>query len=217
MAADTTISDALVSLQNLAREAPLDALGQGRDLLESLEPLDHTRRAEVLRTMSIAARFTSTSDDSVLLARSALVEARESGFDDLLTQVSITLSGSLALAGENDEALDVLDRLAPSTEALLAEIEFQRGAVLSRIGDYGTALASYEIALSIFRASQDQESLSMTLHNIGLLNMYRNDLDVAESSLREAMDVHASDGSRRLVRGSRAQPRDGDGSEGRFA
>ena len=182
------LGEAANSLLTVARDTPREALEAGDQLLQRLDPSDSVNRAVVFRAMAIAARSAADNTLSISYARRALIEAQVAGDLDQLTKASLTLAGSLALAGENEAALEILGIASDTADGLLAaEVDFQRGAVLGRMGELARALESYAEALPIFLLHDDQESVAMTLHNSGLVYLYRGDLTEARGTLEEAL------------------------------
>ncbi|HEY6628750.1 MAG TPA: tetratricopeptide repeat protein, partial [Acidimicrobiia bacterium] len=164
--AATDIEQDLDALLALARDKPREALDDGDRLLARLDPSDRGNRSVVLRALAIAARWAADNTQSISYARLSLLEAEAAGEHDLVINSWLTLAGSLAIEGDNEAALDILRQASRGSDGLLAaEVEFQRGTVLSRMGDFGQALESYEAALPVFIIHDDLESVAMTLHN----------------------------------------------------
>lgn len=179
-------------LMTLARAEPSQALVLGREALGELGPADNADRSRVLRAMSIAARAASTIAESIAHAESAVAEAVAAGEPDLRSEAEMTLAGSLAIAGEKGKALQVIDSAARSSSGLMrAQLGFQRGAVLTSMGDFSAALDAYSSTLPVFRHHRDEESEAQALKNRGLLLTKAGRLDEAESDLLAARAIHA--------------------------
>ena len=184
------------SLLETARRSPRDALTQGAPLLQGMDPDDHVSRATALWAIALAARSAGDNRLSISCAKDGIAEAGRAGDGELAGKISVTLSGSLALAGDNAQALEILGALLEVADGqAAAEIEFQRGAVLSRMGEMSSALRSYSVALPIFKVHRDHESIGMTLHNSGLLHVYAGELDLAQSALEDALRIHTNLGN----------------------
>ncbi|MEX2250845.1 MAG: CHAT domain-containing protein [Acidimicrobiia bacterium] len=174
-----------------ARIHPRRTLVDGNLLLNTLGSSDHRARAIVLRALSIAGRYATTIRESISYAESAVSEAEAAADLELGARARMTLAGSLALAGENARADAVLEEAsATATGLLAAEIDFQRGSVLSRMGESTRALETYGAALPVFLEHDDQESVAMTLHNQALLKLNAGDIAGAELDLRRASDLY---------------------------
>lgn len=179
-------------LMTLARAEPSQALVLGREALGELRPADNADRSRVLRAMSIASRTASTIAESIAHAESAVAEAVAAGERDLRSEAEMTLAGSLAIAGEKGKALQVIDSAARSSSGLMrAQLGFQRGAVLTSMGDFSAALDAYSATLPVFRHHRDEESEAQALKNRGLLLTKAGRLDEAESDLLAARAIHA--------------------------
>jgi tetratricopeptide (TPR) repeat protein len=177
-------------LIDLASADPHAAVKRGREHLESLEDSAHAERSVTLRAMSLGARL-GDIDVSVEHARHAALVAAEGGLEDLRLMALLTLSGSLAISGQLDAALAVIDEgiEAASDDHLLARFTFQRGAVLANLGRHREALSAMESVLGIFRRRNDTPSLVLTLNRMGRLSTTIGDLERAEASLIEANDL----------------------------
>jgi tetratricopeptide (TPR) repeat protein len=105
------------------------------------------------------------------------------------------MAGSMASAGETGEALSVLEEATAHASGLIAaQLEFQRGYVLSMTGDYGPALKAYERSLPWFRDSGRPDFVAMALHNQGFIYTHTGRLDEAEEVLREARQLEEASG-----------------------
>jgi hypothetical protein len=75
---------------------------------------------------------------------------------------------------------------------LAAEIEFQRGSTLARMGEVAAALACFSRALPVFEDHGDIASTAMTLHNRAMVHLATGDLGHAESDFEKAGAMAAS-------------------------
>lgn len=174
--------------------APL-ALLRGRELLIQLDEADHRNRAVVHRAMSVASRYASTMEESVEMGRRSVAEANMTGDVALRAETMTTLAGSLAIAGDKDDALAVLTVAAEfAPRSALATIEFQRGTIYSTRGDVALALDAFSAALVVFEEMGDEVQFAWTLHNRGLLRVLNGDLAAAEQDLTLARDLHVKHG-----------------------
>ncbi len=185
------------SLIDRANAEPAEVLGEGRLLLDVLD--DPDQRASVLRAMALAARSVSTLDESVQYARAAAGAA-----EDLTIRLEAlgTMAGSMASAGETAAALAVLDDAAAQASGLIAaQLDFQRGFVLTMTGDYRPALAAFERSLPLFRHHERSDFVAMALHNQGFIYTQTGRLGEAEAALTEARDLEEAAGRLQAVSG----------------
>jgi tetratricopeptide (TPR) repeat protein len=185
----------------MARSDPEAALRLGKSMLDSLDS-DTEQRAAVYRALGIAARVAGTMAEAIAFGERAVAEAEASGDDVLNVEALVTWAGSVAMAGDTTTALrklDDADRL--HVEATKGLIWFQRGTVFTISGDTVAALDAYTRALPLFRRARDDESVSATLHNRGLLQIYAGALGKAESDLLSARTFHEKSGDFTAIAG----------------
>jgi len=177
-------------LIELASADPHAAVEQGLAHLATLGDSDHAERSMTLRAMSLGARL-GDLEGSVGYARRSAFEAEEGGLEELRLMALLTLSGSLAISGDLDKALAVIDEGigVADDDHLLARFTFQRGAVLANLGRHNEALSAMESVLGIFRRLDDKPSLVLTLNRVGRLSIALGELERAEASLIEAGDL----------------------------
>ncbi len=182
------------ALLGLAQADPQKALEQGLALLGSLPDQDHVARSMTLRALGISARLSADMTESIAYGEQSVAEAVVSGDPALRSAALMSLGGSLAFAGDTSGAFRTLDQAARYAEGLLlAEVEFQRGSVLGRLGDTTRALASFARALPVFEEHGDRESMAMTLHNRAMVQIDVGNLGDAEDDLRRARSIDALD------------------------
>ncbi len=170
----------------------------GEDLLIELE--DPDSRSIAYRAMSLAARNASTLEASVEYAELA---ARTATTELLRLESLNTLAASMAMAGQTGEALEVLEQASTSAEGLIAgQIQFQRGVVLTIVGDYGKALAAYQRALPVFEEHDRSDFVAMTLHNQGYIYTQTDRLEEAEEALTRAREIEEHEGRLMEVAGT---------------
>lgn len=178
---------------------PEGVLVRGRSLLEA-NVLTHSARSVVLRAMSLAARMRSQLPESLQLSHQAVEAARAAGDAELEVRALMTLAGSQTIGGNPEAGLESLARAASKSQGLLhAEVEFQRGAVLARLGDSLAAEDTFRRILPAFEAAGDTESRAMTCNNLGMLRLYAGDSDEARRLLNEARELHSQAGNELLV------------------
>lgn len=184
----------MTSAERLLDEAasdPSGTLARGREYLEDLDPGAHRDRAITLRAMSLSARFTNQIDQSIGLAERAAAAARSGGHDDLTGLALLTLSGSLAISGQTEQALSVIEAAEDETDddEMLARLSFQKGAVLTNVGRVDESLGTFRAVLPVFRKLGDTRSLVLVLNRLGSNLVTVGGLEEAESYLREALDL----------------------------
>ncbi|MGH8914479.1 MAG: CHAT domain-containing protein, partial [Acidimicrobiia bacterium] len=108
----------------------------------------------------------------------------------------MSLAGSMAFSGDNAGAFQILEEASELAGGLLlAEIEFQRGTLLARIGERKASLACFSRAMPIFEQHHDLESIAMTLHNRAMVQISSGDPIAAEEDLLRARAIYAEDHS----------------------
>lgn len=186
-----TGSDAAArGLIDRANAEPAEVMEQGRRLLGDLADAD--QRATVFRAMAIAARSVATLDESIEYARAAADAA-----EDVTVRLEAlgTLAGSMASSGDAAGALAVLeDATAKASGLVAAQLEFQRGFVLTMTGEYGPALGAYEQAMPLFRLHRRLDFVAMALHNQGFIYTHTGRFAEAERVLLEARQLEESGG-----------------------
>jgi len=181
-------------LLETAQSDPRAALLVGHEMLVSLPVEDHVSRSTVFRAVGIASRLGADMDLSLEYGKKSVEEADLAGNRSLRSSALMSLAGSLAISGDNASALRSLTDAAHfADQALSAEIEFQRGSILARMGEVRAANTHFSNALPMFEAAQDRESIAMTLRNRAMVRMAIGDLSKAESDLTRARAIDAED------------------------
>ena len=148
-----------------------------------------------LRALGIAARLGSDMTEALSFGQQSVAEAEKAGNSTLRSLALMSLAGSMAFSGDNDEALRTLAVAAKMAEGhLLAEIEFQRGTVLGRMGEGSGAFLLLSRALEVFREHDDRESIWMTLHNRGMIHLAAGRPTEAEADLLAARKIDHGEG-----------------------
>lgn len=183
---------AATALVSDAHADPGHVLEVGEQMISDLSRSDHRSRSVTWRAMSIAARLVSTMEASVSYATESVTEARATGDRTLEAESLLTLAGSLATSGRNEEAMQTIEEAARGASGLLAaRVEFQRATVLARKGLAREALSSYSVALPVFEDHRHNEFLAMTLSNRGMVHLYRGELTEAARDLKAAREVYS--------------------------
>jgi len=192
-----TTDDRARGLLDRASAEPAQVLAEAGGLVDGVD--DPDSKSLLYRAMSLAVRQVGTLDDSIEYARLAAESAADS---TLRLEALGTMVGSLALSGDVARALRVLDRAKREASGLIAaQLEFQRGGVLTLTGEYESALAAYEDSLPLFRQQESVEFVSMVLHNQGFIYTHTGRLDKAEKVLKEARQLEEAAGRLQAVSG----------------
>jgi len=193
----STVSDVPADprrLMELAQSDPATVLELGPKVISGLASDDHVARSTTLRALGVAARLGGDMSASLRFGEQAVTEAVAGGEPVLRAEALMSLGGSLAFAGDNSRAFQMLDRAAETTSTLLlAEIEFQRGTILGRMGEAFTAIDHLSKALAVFEEHADRESVAMTLHNRAMVQIAAGSLVEAEADMRGALMIDAED------------------------
>jgi tetratricopeptide (TPR) repeat protein len=194
---DVIAADLARGLLNRASTEPAEVLAEAGSLVEKFDDPDSI--SILYRAMSIAVRSVGTLDASIAYAR---VAAEQAADPTLRLEALGTMVGSLAMSGDVPGALRVLDETSQEASGLIAaQLEFQRGTVLSMIGDYDSALQAYDRALPLLRKHDRTDFVSMVLHNQGFIYTHTGRLDKAEKVLREARQLEEAAGRLQAVSG----------------
>jgi uncharacterized membrane-anchored protein len=152
-------------LLDRASAEPGEVLAEAGGLVDGVD--DPDSKSLLYRAMSIAVRQVGTLDDSIEYAR---VAAEWADDGTLRLEALGTMVGSLAMSGDVSQALRVLDDAMREASGLIAaQLEFQRGVVLTIKGDYDPALQAYGRALPRLRNHARTDYISMVLHNQGFI------------------------------------------------
>ncbi len=184
-------SDSERGLVELARTDPRSALTAGAELLGSISHDEHADRSLVLRALGIAARGGSTLSEAISFGSEAVTEAELSGENDLIAEALMTLAGSMALSGDNDRALALLERAGRvASGRVAAQIAFQKGSVLLRLGEAGPALDCYDLSLRFFKRHPDPVFEAMILNNRGMIHLRGGKTSRATDDLTRARTTY---------------------------
>lgn len=177
---------------------PFVVLAEGHEHLAG--SLDPDSASVVYRAMSIAARNAATTEDSIRFAR---LGAEVASDPSLRRECLLTMAGSMAESGEIDAALRVLDEASVGAGGLVAgQIDFQRGSIVARAGDYEVALAAFKRAAPVFRSHHRPDFEAMVLHNEGRIYTQTGRLAEAEAALVGAREIEAKEGRHMEVAGT---------------
>jgi tetratricopeptide (TPR) repeat protein len=141
--------------------------------------------------------------DSVFHGEQAVIEADVGGDAVLRSEALMSLAGSMALAGENLRALEILDEASASAgRRVWAEIQSQRGAVLSRMGEMNLALRAYSSALPLLHDDGNRQWVANVLHNRGMTRLALGQLAKADTDFARARELYVLEGSLSDVAGA---------------
>lgn len=172
-----------------ARREPLAVFDSGDELLRRAGD-DARIRAIVLRALTVAGLIAEGAVMSAEFGERSLAAARDSGDSDLVVESILSLSSALAFGGDNGRAFELLgEARGMSSGNLNAEVIFQIGTLKARAGFSDEARALYSEALPVFVEFDDDESIAMTLHNRGMINLYAGDLDQALDDFLRAREI----------------------------
>lgn len=179
----------------MSRSDPQRVLVDGAAYVEGLDPSEYQERAVTLRALSLAARNTNQIDDSIDYARLASATAMEGGLENIALMATLTETGSMAISGDLDGALAVIEGVLSGIEdgEIRADFEYQRAAVLSNMGHLGEAIEAFERLLPMYEGLGDTESLIFTLNQLGRLHTSTGDLAEARGFLERSLAMARQD------------------------
>lgn len=174
-------------LMELVNTDPQAVIERGLSHLRQLGDSEAEERSKTWRAMALGARM-SDIGMSIEYAEEAVSAAESGGVEEMRLMGLLTLSGSLAIGGDMDRALSVIDRgvEAAREESMRARFTYQRGAVLINLGRPGEAVRAIDSVLGTFRRLDDRPSVVLALNQLGRLNTTLGRLEEAESYLTEA-------------------------------
>ena len=184
-------------LLELVKTDPQAVVERGLSYLSQLGDAEAGERSMAWRAMALGARL-SDIGMSIEYAEEAVRAAESGGVEQMRLMGLLTLSGSLAIGGDLDRALSVIDQgvEASCEESMRARFTYQRGAVLINLGRPGEAVGAIESVLGTFRRLDDRSSVVLALNQLGWLNTTLGRLEEAESYLAEAHDLVSEMGDR---------------------
>jgi tetratricopeptide (TPR) repeat protein len=132
-------------------------------------------------------------------AEVSLAESMEllsgSGDADSWGRAAVSLASARVDAGRLSEALDLLDQVAPHlTGFSLARAALQRALAEYRIGHIVESIGSWDQCEALCGEMGLVVEQAVARQNRGIVQVYRGDLDAAESDLRAAGDTFAAEG-----------------------
>lgn len=174
-----------------ARREPLAVFDSGSEILRDAGD-DPRIQAIVLRALTVAGLTAGGTAVSAEFGERSLAAARRSGDSDLTVESILSLSTALAFGGDNVSAFELLEEArGMSSGNLNAEVIFQIGTLKARAGFSDEARALYSEALPVFVEFDDEESIAMTVHNRGMINLYAGDLDQALDDFLRAREIES--------------------------
>jgi len=139
------------------------------------------------RALGLASRELRDIVAALSHLRRAVAVADEHHLEHEATEARMSLSLTLAFAGDNRAALREVDAAAAlATGPEAARLEMQRALILQRLGRHGEALDGYRRALPIFRRAGDSLWEARLLNNRGVLRAFLADWRGAEADLTRA-------------------------------
>jgi tetratricopeptide (TPR) repeat protein len=189
MSEETREAASTRELIDLAHRDPGKTLELGAAILKRPDN-DPRSLALAHRAMAVASRASDSTLNSLQHARDSLAAAEKSDDETLIVESMMTLGGSLAFAGDNFAALEILeDAKNRSSGHLAAEVRFQIGTVHARIGETALARQLFSEALPVFVEAKDDQSVAMTLHNRGMINLKAGAIDEALADFQRAREI----------------------------
>lgn len=179
----------------MSRSDPKRVLVDGAAYVQDLDPSEYQERAVTLRALSLAARNTSRINESIDYARLAADVAREGGLENVALMATLTMTGSITIAGDPEGAIETIEGVLAEVEdrEIRAEFEYQKSAVLENMGHLGEAIEGFERLLPAYEGLDDTGSLILTLNRLGHLHMSSGNLVQARGFLERALAMARED------------------------
>jgi tetratricopeptide (TPR) repeat protein len=195
----------------------MDAIIRGVDEIDQLRSALHRDPQRVAQRASEIVAAGGTEGDPATLSRALAVlgrarralgdiELAESDLDraisvamrcgggDLAADAHLGIAGVLSLAGRPAEAFGHLDSAHELGGARIrGYVALQRAIIQQRIGLMEQALASYEAALPLLRATDSRVDIAMVLVNRGVIRIQAGECDAAVEDLSEAQRLYQSE------------------------
>jgi tetratricopeptide (TPR) repeat protein len=143
-------------------------------------------------------------DDALELYERARAAAIELGDDDLRAAIENGVGSVYCQRGIFTQARSsfaVASELAASP-ALRGRIQINMGALALLLGDVEEARASYERAVELLDSINDEEGLTLALHNLALAHSEEQDWDAAEASFELCLTIAAKRGDKSVMAGA---------------
>ncbi|MEN8113663.1 MAG: CHAT domain-containing tetratricopeptide repeat protein [Actinomycetota bacterium] len=158
------------------------------DLAERLVSDEAPGPIEAYRALGLAHRSVGEPDASRRWLELGIEEAGRRDDEAERAELWITYSATLAMLGDFDAALELLDRAeATGDGAGRLHARVQRAGMLARRGHVDQALGIYEEAEVDLIDRRDDAWLSRLYNNRGLLRTFTGDLGEAERDLRQGL------------------------------
>lgn len=139
------------------------------------------------RALGLAARELSDITTALSHLRRAVAVAVEHELEHEAAEARVTLSFTLAIAGNNRGALREVAAAATSVNGPeAAQLETQRALILQRLGRHEDALEGYRRALPVLRRAGDKHWEARLLNNRGILRAFLGEPRAAQSDLVRA-------------------------------
>lgn len=146
----------------------------------------------------------SATPDAPRLVMSAIKELRAGGYR-LADRLTVLLASSYYLSGRSEEALKLLEGIAPrvfaDSQLSLAHANWVRGNVEQSLGYSSEALESYRAALNVYAGFSDKEDMSAIESLIAEAWRYCGDFDEAFAHDLRSVELgrYSGDGARYLL------------------
>ena len=145
----------------------------------------------------LALREQGRLDDARRALEDAVAHGEDAGLDERTAQIRDSLVFTLALAGDNNGALEQASLAAPHLEgAARARLDMQVGLVHQRLGDADAALAAFAAALPQLQDAGDDAAEVRLRVNRSVLHVYQSNIAAAVDDLEEAHRLAAILGNR---------------------
>ena len=190
------------SLLKRAPIAPREVLAEGRSYLADLPEHAAGERAITLRALSIAARSVDPAR-AIRFGRESVAIATEAGLDSLRLESLLTLTGSMASAGQLAAAAELIDNEMDKVGdlSLRGDFLFQRGTMARAMGDHRMAESLLFSSLNIARRLNSPRDLAFAARNLALMWIDKGEIDEAMSLLTEALEAAEATSSLDLIEG----------------
>jgi len=143
-------------------------------------------------------------DDALELYERARASAIEIGDDDLRASIENGVGSVYCQRGIFTQArasYAVASELAVNA-ALRGRIQINMGALALLLGDVEEARASYERAVELLDTVNDEEALTLALHNLALAHAEEQDYDAAEASFERCLAIAEKRGDKSVMAGA---------------
>ena len=197
---EVDFSSTYKDLQQLVKQGKFDEALQKIDALEQLKgiPSDDMIAYQIVKSLALNKK--GEPKKGLTIAQDMLKEAEKIHNSLLLVDATISAVEGMRRLGMQKECLDIIQKAEPILETLQntypaeyiekkAVLKNLKGIVYWLGGELVDAGKSFRESLTMREKLGDQRDIAICLNNIGTINTYTGDLDLALETHQKALDI----------------------------